>query len=156
MNRIVAADGMHLRNKPDGTIPRELILCEALHDKGENTVAGWRDVVVGSDTGAVFGKYLCEPASAQVEAQPQTAIAEWLRFDKGKGDEKQAPFYRYMFDMWAAIDQSHGGRSRYADSEDVSWSAAFISWVVRQARKKHKNVMFAYSYSAFLNNAINA
>ncbi|EIY5159239.1 TPA: DUF2272 domain-containing protein [Klebsiella variicola] len=155
-NRIVATDGLHLRNKPNGTILRELTLGEALQDKGESTVSGWRDVVIGSDKGVVFGKYLREPASTQVEVLIQAAIAEWRRFDKGKGDEKQAPFYRYVREMWAAIGQPYDGRSRDANGEDVPWSAAFISWVVRQAGKKYENFMFSASHSVFVNNAIKA
>lgn len=155
-NRVVATDGLRLRDKPEGAILRELTLGEAVQDKGESTVAGWRNVVVGSEQGVVFGKYLREPASVQVEALLQAAIAEWLRFDKGKGNEKQSPYYRYVREMWAAIGEPYDGRSKYPNGKDVPWSAAFISWVVRQAGKKYENFRFDASHSVFVNNAIKA
>ena len=58
--------------------------------------------------------------------------------------------------MWAAIGEPWDGRSRYPNGEEVPWSAAFISWVVRRAGPAYANFQFAASHSVFVNNAIKA
>ncbi|WP_318370768.1 DUF2272 domain-containing protein [Enterobacter sp.] len=155
-NRMVATDGLRLRDKPDGVIIRDLTIGEQVEDEGESTHPGWRKVTVGEESGVVFGKYLRDPYGTQTERFIQAAIAEWLRFDKGKGNEREAPYYHYVREMWAAIGEPWDGRSRFDNGDEVPWSAAFISWVVRQAGEAYDNFRFAASHSVYVNNAIKA
>jgi hypothetical protein len=155
-DRFVATEGLRLRSFPNGSIVRELTLGERVIDLGAATAEGWRKVQVGSDEGVVFGKYLRQPDRPAVEALLRAAVDEWLRFDKGRADEKADPYYRYIREMWAAIGEPWDGRSVYPDGSDVPWSAAFISWVVRKSGPSYTNFQFAASHSVFVNNAIKA
>lgn len=125
-------------------------------DLGAAAEDGWRRIKAGSDEGVAFEKYLREPGRPEVEALLRAALDEWLRFDKGQADEKADPYYKYVRHMWAAIREPYDGRSKYASGEDVPWSAAFISWVVRQAGPAYAHFQFAASHSVFVNNAIKA
>lgn len=154
--RFVTTEGLRLRHTPNGTIIRDLTIGERVIDLGAATEDGWRKVTVGNDEGVVFGKYLREPGRPEVEALLRAALEEWLRFDKGRADEKADPYYKYVREMWAAIGEPYDGRSRYPNGEEVPWSAAFISWIVRKAGPEYANFQFASSHSVFVNNAIKA
>lgn len=154
--RYVTTEGLRLREKPDGTIKRDLSIGDLVTDLGASPVAGWRHVRAGADEGHAFGKYLRSAARLEVEALLQAAFAEWRRFDKGHGDEKADPYCGYVRAMWAAIGEPWDGRSRYPGGGEVPWSAAFISWVVRRAGPAYANFQFAASHSVFSNNAIKA
>jgi len=154
--RVVTTEGLRLRNSPNGTIIRDLTIGENVIDLGTTTEDGWRKVKAGTDDGVVFGKYLREPGRLEVESLLRATLDEWLRFDKGRADERAEPFYKYVRDMWAAIGEPYDGRSRYPNGEEVPWSAAFISWVVRKAGPAYANFQFAASHSVFVNNAIKA
>lgn len=155
-DRFVTTEGVRLRQSPNGIIMRDLTLGERVADLGASTEAGWRKVRVGAENGVVFGKYLREPVRPEVEALLRAALDEWLRFDKGHADERGDPYYTYVRQMWAAIGEPYDGRSRYANGEEVPWSAAFISWVVRKAGPAYANFKFASGHSVFVNNAIKA
>jgi len=155
-DRFVTTEGLRLRQSPNGIIQRDLTLGEKVADLGASTQAGWRKVRIGTQEGVVFGKYLREPLRPEVEALLRATLDEWLRFDKGHADERSDPYYKYVREMWAAIGEPYDGRSRYANGEEVPWSAAFISWVVRQAGPAYANFRFAASHSVFVNNAIKA
>lgn len=154
--RIVATDDLRLRDKPEGTIIRSLTIGEGVADLGNSGIPGWEHVKVGNDEGVVFDRYLRDQARPAAEALVQGAIAEWVRFEKGGGNENLAPFYRYVREMWASIGEPYDGRSRYPNGEEVPWSAAFISWVVRNAGPAYKNFIFAERHSIFVNNSIKA
>ena len=154
--RLVATEGLRLRNAPGGTIIRDLTILEPVHDLGAASEEGWRKVRVGNDEGAVFGKYLRAPGRQEVESLLRAAIDEWLRFNKGQANEAADPYYKYVREMWAAIGEPYDGRSHYPDGEEVPWSAAFISWVVRNGGPAYANFQFAASHSVFVNNAIKA
>jgi hypothetical protein len=154
--RLVTTEGLRLRAIPNGPIIRELTIAEPVTDLGAASVDGWRKIRAGSDEGVAFGIYLREPDRAEIEALLRTTVDEWLRFDKGRADEKADPHYKYVREMWAAIGEPWDGRSRYPNGEEVPWSAAFISWVVRRAGPAYGNFQFAASHSAFVNNAIKA
>ncbi len=155
-DRFVTTDGLRLRAAPNGTIMRDLTIGEKVMDLGPATEDGWRKVKVVAEEGFVFGKYLREAARPEVEALLRAVLDEWLRFDKGRADEKTDPYYRYVREMWAAIGEPYDGRSRYPNGEEVPWSAAFISWIVRKAGPAYANFQFAASHSVFVNNAIKA
>jgi len=155
-NRLVTTEGSRLRNHLNGTIIRDLTIGESVIDLGAANEDGWRKIKVGGEEGIVFGKYLREPGRPEVEALLRAALDEWLRFDKGRANEKADPYYKYVRQMWAAIGEPYDGRSRYPNGEEVPWSAAFISWVVRKAGPAYANFQFASSHSVFVNNAIKA
>lgn len=155
-DRLVTTEGLRLRSSPNGTIIRNLTIGEKVVDLGAATEDGWRKVKVGAEEGAVFGKYLREPGRPEVEALLRAALDEWLRFDKGRANEKADPYYKYVREMWAAIGEPYDGRSRYPNGEEVPWSAAFISWVVRKGGSAYANFQFAAGHSVFVNNAIKA
>lgn len=155
-NRFVAVDGLRLRREPNGTILRDLTLGEAVQDQGPSNQPGWRQVKVGADEGVAFGAYLREPARPEVEALLRAALDEWLRFEKGQANEKADPYYLFIRQMWAAIGEPFDGRSVDANGDEVAWSAAFISWVVRQAGPAYANFQFSARHSVFVNNAIKA
>ena len=154
--RLVTTEGLRLRETPAGTIIRDLTIAEPVLDLGEAAVDGWRKVRAGTDEGVVFGKYLRTPGRPEVEALLRAAIDEWLRFNKGRADEAADPYYKYVREMWAAIGEPYDGRSHYPNGEEVPWSAAFISWVVRKGGPAYANFQFAASHSVFVNNAIKA
>jgi Domain of unknown function (DUF1906)/Uncharacterized protein conserved in bacteria (DUF2272) len=155
-NRLVTTEGLRLRTAPNGTIIREMTVAEPVVDLGPSTVEGWRKIGTTSGDGVVFDKYLREPGRPEVETLLRVTIDEWLRFAKGKGDEKADPYCGFVREMWAAIGEAYDGRSKYSNGEEVPWSAAFISWVVRGAGLAYASFQFASSHSVFVNNAIKA
>lgn len=155
-DRFVTTEGVRLRDTPNGTIIRDLTIGEKVIDLGAAAEDGWRKVKVGTEDGVVFGKYLREPGRPEVESLLRATLDEWLRFNKGRADERADPYYKYVREMWAAIGEPYDGRSRYPNGEEVPWSAAFISWVVRKAGPAYAKFQFASSHSVFVNNAIKA
>ena len=154
--RFVTTEGLRLRTVPNGPVIRDLTLAEQVTDLGAADVEGWRRIRAGADEGVAFGKYLRDRGRPEVEALLRATVDEWLRFDKGRADEESDPYYKYVREMWAAIGEPWDGRSRYPNGEEVPWSAAFISWVVRRAGAAYANFQFAASHSVFVNNAIKA
>jgi hypothetical protein len=152
----VKTEGLNLRQTPNGTIIRPLTLAEPVTDLGPADTQGWRNVQVGAEQGVVFAKYLREPATAEIEALVAACVTEWLRFNKGTADEKADPFFKFVGEMWQAIGLNHDGRSKDQDGNDIPWSAAFISFVVRRAGPKYAQFKFAQGHSKFSNDAIQA
>jgi hypothetical protein len=121
---------------------------------GQHVVEGFVKAEIDPQplTGFVAKPSLRAPVSDVREALVAEAIKEWLRFEKGKGKEHQEPFFRYVGEMWKALDINLDGRDR-----DVPWSAAAISYMVRNASKSHdiyKNFRFAAAHSRFMHDAI--
>jgi len=152
----VTTEGLNLRETPNGEIISELTIAQVVVDLGPAQLPGWRRVKVDGKTGCVFGKYLRTPAAPEIEAMIASAVGEWLRFDKGRADEKSDPYYRYVGEMWASIGQTWDGRSKYPDGSDVPWSAAFISFVVRRSGASYRKFLFDASHSVFSHDAIQA
>jgi hypothetical protein len=95
---------------------------------------------------------LRSPVSPQREALVAQAIAEWLRFEKGQGQEHHAPYFSYIGEMWQAIGLNLDGRDR-----DQFWSAAAISFMVRNAGNtvpKYKKFKFAAAHARYMHDAI--
>ena len=152
----VRTDGLNLRDQPstNGQILKELTLGDEVEIVRQAPDNRWRQVRIGNDVGYVFAYYLRAPLSDEREALLRTTISEWLRFDKGRGDEKAEPYFRFVGEMWQAIGENYDGRSTYANGRDVPWSAAFISFVVRRAGQKYANFKFADAHSIYTNDAI--
>jgi hypothetical protein len=102
---------------------------ETLSDADQN---GWvkvrADVEGTAREGLVSGKFLRNPVAKAREALVAEAISEWLRFERGLGRETVDPFFKYVGEMWDAINLSLDGRD-----SDVPWSATAISFMVRNA-----------------------
>ncbi|MES2899520.1 MAG: DUF2272 domain-containing protein [Pseudomonadota bacterium] len=154
--RYVTTEGLRFRASPDGVVIRDLTIGEPVTDLGPADKEGWRKIDVAGQHGVAFGLYLRAPVRPEVERLLQAAISEWVRFDKGRANETSSPYHAYIGEMWAAIGKPYDGRSRYADGKEVPWSAAFISWVVRQAGSAYDDFTFAENHSAFVNSAIKA
>ncbi len=155
-DRFVTTEGLRLRDSPNGNVIRDLTIGDRLRDLGAIDSSRWRKVRIGHEEGVVFEHYLRKPVRREVEALLRAALDEWLRFEKGRADEKADPYYRYVREMWAAIGEPYDGRSLYPDGKEVPWSAAFVSWVVRKAGPAYADFQFASSHSVFVNNAIKA
>ncbi|MFY9827296.1 MAG: DUF2272 domain-containing protein [Rhodoplanes sp.] len=156
VNAYVSTDGLNLREKPDGTIIRELTIGQAVVDLGPADVEGWRRVQVDGVEGVAFGKYLRPPVSKEIEALLRSVVREWVRFDKGHGNEEIQPYRGYVHEMWESIGEDYDGASTYPDGSDVPWSAAFISFVVRNAGVGYEKFKFAAAHSVFAHDAIQA
>lgn len=152
----LSTDGVNFRKTVDGVIIRELNLGDEVNVLGSAADLKWRRVKIGATTGFVAGRYLRAPRNDRIEALLLAVRAEWLRFAKGAASEKHDPYCQYVGQMWKAIGLNFDGRSKYASGKDVPWSAAFISWVVRQAGAGYGAFKFADAHSRFVHDAIQA
>jgi len=82
----------------------------------------------GVRKGFVATRHLRPPESDAKERLLEACVAEWLRFDDGRGREHEPPYADYVGEMWEALGFDFDGRDR-----DVPWSAAFVSFVMRRA-----------------------
>ena len=146
----VRTQGLNLRKTPNGEIDRSLNIADPVIDKGPSGVEGWRKVSADGDDGFVAERYLRPPVAPEVEALLRSTVDEWLRFDMGTGRENKEPYSTYIGEMWSAINESWTGM------DDVRWSAAFVSWVVRKSGTAYKEFKFNARHSAFVNDAIRA
>ena len=153
---IVSTEGLHFRDRPNGNKLSALTIGTKVQDLGPSEKIGWRNIKVNGQIGSVFGKYLREPKSVEIEALVAAAIAEWVRFDKGKGDEKVEPFRGFVGEMWQSIGLNYDGASVYENGQEVPWSAAFISFVVRKSGPAYANFLFSPLHSEFAHDAIQA
>ena len=151
----VQSDALNLRSAP---LIADNIM--ATLDKGHvvNTVApvdaqGWVNVDANVNgtvkRGFVKANLLRDPASAAKERLMAGAVAEWVRFDRGRGEEHLAPFFGFVGEMWRAISMDLDGRDR-----DVPWSAAFISFIVRRAGADYTGFKFAAAHARYIHDAI--
>lgn len=88
-------------------------------------------------------------AETPVEASVRLALQEWERFGRqaidrdnrlvrSGGQESEDPYWERVGDYWKAI----GFPELTGKNTDVPWSAAFISWVMREAGWEER---FSYS-----------
>lgn len=155
-DRLVTTEGLNFRDAPNGKIIQALTIADRVIDHGLSDNPAWRAIEVGGVHGFSADKYLRAPVRPEIESLLRATVDEWLRFEKGKGREEIQPWRGYVREMWAAIGEPYDGASKYANGEDVPWSAAFISWAVRKAGPAYANFQFAASHSVFVNNAIKA
>ncbi|MFG5409230.1 DUF2272 domain-containing protein [Piscinibacter sakaiensis] len=103
-------------------------------------------------TGGIELPSLREPAGEAREALVAAAVRQWERFRFGQGLEHESPFYRYVGEMWAAIGLPHDGKDR-----DIPWSAAAISFMVRDAAARfpsYAGFKFAAAHARYIHDAI--
>ena len=82
----------------------------------------------GVEHGFVASRFLRLAESEAKEALLAEAVKEWLRFEKGEGKEFEDPFFRFVGEMWQALDEDLDGRDR-----EWPWSAAYISFIMSNA-----------------------
>ena len=97
----------------------------------------------------VSNKYLRQAERASVEGLVQSAYQQWQRFGFGSGLEHVSPYYRYVGEMWSAINQRLDGRDR-----SVPWSAALISFVVEKVKDNYPGFKYSAAHWTYLNDAI--
>ena len=76
---------------------------------------------------------------------------EWMRFRRGTGLEHVEPFSEFVGEMWQKLGLNLDGTDR-----DQPWSAAAVSFMVRNAGTKYRKFKFAASHSKYIHHAINA
>ncbi|HXV24195.1 MAG TPA: DUF2272 domain-containing protein [Alphaproteobacteria bacterium] len=133
-----------------------LHLCQEVETLSDADQNGWVKVRVDVEgtahEGFVSGRFLREPVAEAREALVAQAIREWLRFEKGLGREAVDPFFKYVGEMWQAIGLRLDGKHT-----DIPWSAAAISFMVRNAGEKftkYKNFRFSGQHSMYIFDSI--
>lgn len=147
---IVNTDGLNLRSSPAIT-PNNIILSLSLGQEIEvvNAPEGQRfwEVKIAingqSKQGFASSRFLRLPLSQPKEKLIQASVKEWARFNRGAGKEHKDPFFRYVGEYWQAIGSNLNGRDR-----GFPWSAAFISFIVRQTG--YSNFKFSASHSRYI------
>lgn len=148
----VNADVLNLRKAPvHGDILKELPRGHAVTTTGATGTVGWVSVStqIGGETltGVVAETRLRNPVSDPKEQLMSAAVAEWLRFEKGTGQEHVDPFFKFVGEMWQSININLDGKDR-----DTPWSAAFISFCVRKAGLI--GFKFTAAHSRYIHDAI--
>ncbi len=150
----VKTDRLNLRSEPivkPETRITSLPLAHPVEVLGDAEREGWKQVEVELDgsvlQGVVSERFLREPESDAKEALLHEAVKEWIRFERGEAREDSEPFFRFVGEMWQAIDLNLDGRDT-----DVPWSAAFISFVVRNAG--YQGFRFAAAHARYIHDSI--
>lgn len=111
-----------------------------------------KDISAQPVTGFVSHPSLREPVSDAREALVAAAVGQWLRFEKGQGKENVDPFFKFVGEMWKAIGIKLDGKD-----VDVPWSAAAISFMVRNAAAtfpSYGKFKFAAAHSKYMHDSI--
>jgi hypothetical protein len=152
----VRSDALNLRQEPkvqEGNVVAVLVKGQAVTVIGPSGTQGWVEVEALVDSaprgGFVAAHLLRDPATAAKERLMSAAVAEWVRFDRGLGQEHIDPFFKFVGEMWQAIGENLDGRDR-----DQPWSAAFISWIVRRAGDEYGEFKFSASHSRYIHDSI--
>jgi len=158
-NVIVDAEALNLRSspgiKPDNLIGK-LYLGQPIEHLGESDEPGWlqcRAVVDGTSwKGFVSSDYVRPLLQGNREALVESVHREWIRFDRGIGLEYEPPYSGYVHEMWSAIGMSH----LTGEDRGWPWSAAAISFMVRNAGPAYQGFRFSASHSVYVHDAIKA
>lgn len=150
----VKSDGLNLRREPRvaaGNVIDVLSLAHEVEVLGAPAANRFVEVetAVGGQTrrGFVSADFLREPASPLKEALLGETVAQWIRFQRGRGLEFRAPFFRFVGEFWSAL----GFQNRDGTDREHPWSAAFISFVVRNAG--YEGFMFSAAHSRYIRDA---
>jgi hypothetical protein len=159
MRQYVDVEALNLRSSPKATSANRLAILhlgQPVDTLGPAEVDGWSEVSVEVDDETLRGfcssRFLRDPVSTAREALLAAGIREWLRFEKGLGQESVEPFFRYVGEMWRAIGLDLDGRDA-----DQPWSAAAMSFMVRQAAQQfpfYKKFRFAAAHARYIHDAI--
>lgn len=160
MQMHVIASGLNLRaSAPDGEVAAVLRCGHPVTVTGSDQ-PGWVTVECpdpgdpgAAVTGVVAERFLRPAIPSAQEALVAAALAEWRRFDYGAGHEAKTPYSGYVGEMWTAM----GFPTLDGTDRQYPWSAAAISWIVRQAAK-HAPALdtfeYAISHSRYIKDAI--
>jgi hypothetical protein len=155
----VDVEALNFRSSPDSTIDNRigsLFLTQRVEVLGEAEVEGWVRVeatVAGvPKEGFVAKRFLRAPTTPNREALIASVNREFMRFDRGLGKENVTPFAGFVGEMWRAI----GIDNLDGTDTDVPWSAAAISFMVRNAGDAYRKFRFAAAHSKFIHHAIQA
>jgi len=146
----VNALALNFRNKPiatPATLEGTVYLGQRIDDVEAADQDGWLKCVASIDGNKkerfVAAKHVRQPLLPNRELLVASVHREWMRFSRGLGKENIDPYYKYVGEMWAAIGSSLDGKD-----VDQPWSAAAISYMVREARTESKNPYKGFKFSA--------
>lgn len=132
--KIVSTDGLRLRTSPNSTdgarsmpLSQEVtVLNTTSDDIFWEVETNLKDQLV---RGFASSNFLRQPLSQAKEKLLKIAVDEWIKFDRGTGEEHLDPYYKRVGDYWKSINNTTlDGRNR-----NQPWSAAFISFIMRAA-----------------------
>ena len=159
MLMLVDVEALNLRSAPEVTSDTwlgMLHLGQRVEVLGGAGREGWVRIAVESGQpqpeGVVSQRFLRQPVADAREVLIAQAIHEWLRFEKGLGREFNDPFAGFVGEMWQRIGMDLDGRDR-----DVPWSAAAISFMVRNAGEtvpRYRRFRFAAAHARYIHDSI--
>lgn len=137
MSHFVNVESLNFRSAPviaTNSLIGPLFLGHRVDEAGPVDANGFLPVTTAFEgatrSGFVSAKFLREPVSRAREVLVAEAVKQWQRFERGQGLEHVRPFSGFVGEMWQAINIDLDGRDR-----GIPWSAAAISFVVRQAAR---------------------
>ena len=152
----VQSDALNLRSQPEvteGNIITVLMKCHPVTVMRDAPVSGWveveTDVDAAQHTGFVSRRLLRDQTTDAKERLMTAAVKEWIRFDRALGKEHVDPYFKFVGEMWRAIGLDLDGKDR-----DQPWSAAFISWIVKQAGPAYNGFKTAAAHARYIHDSI--
>lgn len=161
IKKYVNTRGLNFRSEPrvvEDTKITTLHLGQSVEIIGQADRPGWLTAEIqlngNTQSGFISEKFLRVPVSKEREQLIFQAIAEWERFELGLGKETQDPYFKFVGEMWRAIGMDLDGRDT-----DVPWSAAAISFMIRNAGEKipsskYSKFRFAAAHARYINDSI--
>ncbi len=160
MNKYVDIQSLNFRSEPrvaSSTRIGVLHLGQLVDVQGDadgSFVKASAEIEGNMKDGFVSNKYLRESVSVEREALIHEVITEWERFKFGLGKEYREPYSSYVGEMWRAIELCLDGSDR-----GIPWSAAAISFMIRNAGKakpnsNYANFLFHSRHAVYVNDAI--
>jgi hypothetical protein len=151
----VKTDSLNFRNSPKiiaDNIIAVLPLAQTVElIDGDPANRFWqvKTVINGSNLiGFASAAFLRQTVSDKKEALISEAVKQLLRFERGTKSETDNPQFKIVGEYWSAIGLNLDG-----NDTDQPWSAAFISFVARQAG--YSNFKFAPAHSTYVHDAVN-
>jgi hypothetical protein len=156
MRKHINSKTLNLRSEPlikPGNILASLPFGHPVEVTGDAAKPGWKTATTTykgiNHAGVISGAFLRDPLSDKKEKLLAAGAVEWDRFERGAGKEADAPFFKFVGEMWQAISENLDGKD-----SSVPWSAACISFIVRKAG--YAAFTFASAHSVYIHEAIKA
>lgn len=152
----VTAESLNFRSSPavqDNNVIGSVFLMqpvELLADAADGWVRCSASLGGEKTEGFVTRKFLRAPVTKNREALIASVHREYMRFSRGLGKENVKPYSGYVGEMWKAIGLPHLDGT----DVDVPWSAAAVSFMVRNAGEAYAKFKFAAAHSKFIHHAI--
>ena len=157
VDMIVNVEALNFRSSPDSeadNVVGTVFLGQRIADVAD-AAPDWVSCSATIDgagrTGFVARKHLRRPVSDTREALVASVHREWMRFRRGTGIEHIAPFSGFVGEMWQGVGRDLDGTDR-----GVPWSAAAISFMVRNAGAAYQGFRFSGLHSKYIHHAIKA